>query len=58
MNDVDFRHDLQGVTRENAGESAAFSDVSRIGTELEAGLLALLYETRSLPQVVRDYAIF
>jgi hypothetical protein len=58
MNETDFRHDLQGVTRDNAGESAAFSDVSRIGMELEAGLLALLYETRSLPQVVRDYAIF
>ncbi|MET0307012.1 MAG: hypothetical protein ABW196_12410 [Solirubrobacterales bacterium] len=58
MNETDFRHDLQGVTRGNAGESAAFSDVSRIGMELEAGLLALLYETRTLPPVVRDYAIF
>lgn len=58
MNDREFRRELQEVTRGSADESPAFSDVRRIGRELEAGLLALLYETRSLPQVFRDYAVF
>lgn len=58
MNEVDFRRALRGVTRENAPESTAFSDVQRIGRDLEDGLLALLYETRYLPDVVRDFAIF
>jgi hypothetical protein len=58
MNDPEFRADLAGVVRDNSAESAAFADVQRIGRELQDGLLALLYETRLLPEVVRDYAIF
>lgn len=58
MNEIDFRRALQNVTRDNAADSAAFSDVQRIGRDLEGGLLALLYETRYLPDVVRDFAIF
>ena len=59
MNEPDFREELQGVTRDNADSSDAFSEVGRIGKELQAGLLALLYETSGeLPRVVRDYAIF
>jgi hypothetical protein len=58
MDDPEFREELRGVVRKNADESAAFSDVQRIGNELQRGLLALLYETRTLPQVVREYAIF
>lgn len=58
MNDPEFREELAGVVRDNSSESAAFADVQRIGRELQDGLLALLYETRDLPQVVRDYAIF
>lgn len=58
MDDPEFRSDLARVTRDNCGDSAAFADVQRIGHELQDGLLALLYETRQLPQVVRDYAIF
>lgn len=58
MNDKEFRRELGEVTRKSAGESAAFADVRRIAHDLEQGLLALLYETRALPQVARDYAIF
>lgn len=58
MDDPDFREELGGVVRKNSDNSAAFADVQRIGRELQGGLLALLYETRTLPQVVRDYAIF
>lgn len=58
MNDPEFREELAAVVRANNDDSAAFADVQRIGRELQGGLLALLYETRELPQVVRDYAIF
>jgi hypothetical protein len=59
MNDQGFRRELQGVSRENADDSTAFSDVQRIGKELQAGLLALLYEpSRELSRVTRDYTIF
>jgi hypothetical protein len=58
MDDPEFRKELGKVTRDNSEGSAAFSDVQRLGHELQDGLLALLYETRQLPQVVRDYAIF
>jgi hypothetical protein len=58
MDDPEFRDELASVVRDNSGDSAAFADVQRLGHELQDGLLALLYETRELPQVVRDYAIF
>lgn len=59
MNDREFRQELQSVSRETADDSAAFSDVRRIGKELQAGLLALLYEpSRELSKVTRDYMIF
>lgn len=58
MNDEEFRKALSGVVRDNCGDSSAFANVQRIGRELQDGLLALLYETHALPQVVRDYAIF
>ncbi len=57
--DREFRRELQSVSRDTADDSAAFSDVRRIGKELQAGLLALLYEpTRELSKVTRDYMIF
>jgi hypothetical protein len=59
MNDREFRQELQSVSRETADDSTAFSDVRRIGKELQAGLLALLYEpSRELSKVTRDYMIF
>ena len=58
MNDEGFRGRLLAVTRRSADESAEFTTVRRLGGNLEAGLLALLFESESLPEVVRDYAIF
>lgn len=59
MNESSFRAALQEVNRDNAAESEAFAEASAIGRELEAGLLALLYEAPSeLPRWARDYAIF
>lgn len=58
MNDEGFRCELQSVKRESAEGSPVFEEVRRIAHDVEQGLLALLYETRTLPQVARDYAIF
>jgi hypothetical protein len=58
LHEEDFREALKGVTRKSAPSSSEFAEMQRIGHELEEGLLALLYETPLLPDVVRDYAIF
>lgn len=58
MNDGRFRKELREVVRKSSRESDAFAEVQRIAHDLERSLLALLYETRALPQVARDYAIF
>jgi hypothetical protein len=58
LHEEDFRDALEKVTRETSTSSPEFAEMQRIGHELEDGLLALLYETRHLPEVVRDYAIF
>lgn len=58
LNDEEFRRELHEVTRSNAGESPAFAEMARVASDLEAGLLALLFETKSLPRLVRDYGIF
>jgi hypothetical protein len=52
------RAELNAVTRETSKESAAFAEAARLGRELELGLLALLFETQSLPKLVREYGIF
>ncbi len=58
LDDGNFRDELREVTRATADESGAFAEVRRLGQDLQAGLLALLFETESLPKLVRDYAIF
>lgn len=58
LDDKAFRDKLYGVTRATAPESDEFAQVRRLGGDLEAGVLALLFETEALPEVVRDYAIF
>lgn len=58
MDDEEFRQELSALVRRDAMESPVFADVRRIAHDVEQGLLALLYETRELPQVARDYAIF
>jgi len=58
LDKADFRDELKAVTRENYKDSSAFSEAARLGKELEQGLLALLFETKSLPKLVREYAIF
>jgi hypothetical protein len=58
LDKADFREELNTVTRENYKGSPAFSEATRLGEDLEQGLLALLFETDSLPKLVREYAIF
>jgi hypothetical protein len=58
LDDESFRQDLREVTRTTADESTAFAEVRRVAHDLEAGLLALLFETQELPRLVREYAIF
>jgi hypothetical protein len=58
LDKANFRDELNTVTRENYKSSPAFSEATRLGEDLEQGLLALLFETDSLPKLVREYAIF
>jgi hypothetical protein len=57
LDEEDFRAELESVTRESSKSSAAFSEAARLGSELERGLSALLFET-SLYPLVREYGIF
>jgi len=58
LDDKDFREELESVTRDTSKESPAFRDAARSGKDLERGLLALLFETESLPKLARDYIVF
>ncbi len=55
--DASLRAQLAAVRRDNAGESEVFARVRRAGDDLEAGLLALLFET-PLVVLVREYGVF
>ena len=57
LDDAGFRQALKELTRADADRSEEFNEVRRLGKSLEEGLLALLFETESLPKIVRDYGI-
>jgi hypothetical protein len=46
------------VSRNTSKDPSAFQEAARIGQELERGLLALLFETESLPKLAQDYVVF
>ncbi|HVS99269.1 MAG TPA: nucleotidyltransferase domain-containing protein [Solirubrobacterales bacterium] len=54
--DPSVREELAGVTRATAAGSPVFEEGRRLGREIEAGLQALLFETRIEP-LVREYGI-
>lgn len=58
LDDQAVRDELRDVTRATADESPAFARAGMIARELESGLLALLFESESLPKLVRDYGVF
>jgi hypothetical protein len=57
IGDEATRAELAGVRRDNVDSSDAFAQVRRAGDDLEAGLLALLFET-PLVVLVREYGMF
>jgi hypothetical protein len=58
LDSATFRDELNGLTRATADQSEAFQTVRRLGRELQAGLLGLIFETETLPKLVREYGIF
>lgn len=57
IGDERTRSELALVRRDSIDGSAAFANVRRAGNELEAGLLALLFET-PLVVLIREYGVF
>jgi hypothetical protein len=58
LDDLSLRVELEGLRRENASDSPAFIEARHLGDTLQAGLLALLFETKKLRTVTRRYGIF
>jgi hypothetical protein len=58
LDDPDVRDRLQALRKEDAKASPVFQVVRRHADDLEQGLLALLYDSRPLRAVTREYAIF
>jgi hypothetical protein len=58
LDEPNARAALDAVTRASARESPVFARAAALGDSLENGLLALLFETRTLPALVREYAVF
>ncbi len=58
LDDEQSRAELEALTRSQAGGSEVFAEATRLGKELEHGLLAMLFETDSLPKLVREFGIF
>jgi hypothetical protein len=57
LGDAAVREELAGLDRRSARASPTFVDVRRLASDLQNGLLALLFETPLAP-AVREYAIF
>ena len=53
-----FREHLEGLTEPEAAASEQFAEVRELADELQAGLLALLFEDRRLYPLIREYGIF
>lgn len=56
LGDDEARHELSTLTEAAARQSAAFREARRHASELQGGLLALLFET-PLRDVVREYGV-
>ena len=58
LDDPEARGELARLTEARAEGSERFQRVRELGDELQAALLALLFETPELERLVRDYLIF
>ena len=54
----EFRAALRTLSLDEADSSAEFQLVRHLGREFQAGLLALLFDTRELYPLVREFAIY
>ena len=57
LGDPEARAELERLGSDDADRSPVFREARRLGDELEAGLLGLLFET-PLRNLVREYAVF
>jgi hypothetical protein len=58
LDDPATRAHLASLSEEEAAASQLFARVRQLGEDLQAGLLALLFEDYELERLVRDYLIF
>jgi hypothetical protein len=58
LDDPRSREHLAGLSEADAEASPQFDRVRALGDDLQAGLLALLFEDYELERLVRDYLIF
>jgi hypothetical protein len=58
LDDEPTRSALAGLTEAESDDSPLFARVRALGEELQAALLALLFEDRELERLVRDYLVF
>ncbi|HVL96363.1 MAG TPA: hypothetical protein VM266_10930 [Solirubrobacteraceae bacterium] len=58
LDDEATRAELAGLAEADADESPLFARVRELGEDLQAALLALLFEDPELERLVRDYLIF
>jgi hypothetical protein len=58
LDDPAARTELAELAEPESDDSALFTRVRELGDELQAALLALLFEDRELERLVRDYLIF
>ncbi|MEO6858802.1 MAG: hypothetical protein ABI323_09470 [Solirubrobacteraceae bacterium] len=58
LDDGEKRRKLSELGIEDAAESSLFTRIAELGKELEAGLLALLFDDPGLHRWVREYLVF
>jgi hypothetical protein len=58
LDDPDARAALAALTEDTAGRSEDFAEARRLGDQVQAGLLSLLFDDLRLAPVTREYGIF
>lgn len=58
LDDETTRAELEALAHENRDDSDAFRTAKQLGDDIREGLLSLMFETRDLYEMVREYAIF
>lgn len=58
LDEPDSRSELAQLSEAEAGDSAVFGEVRGIADQVQAALLALLFDDQRLAKVTREYAVF